>query len=55
MHGELGQVFGDKCCEAKLKSTSKADGLPREEYRGSLWVRSDGKQLSTSGHAGLLS
>lgn len=38
-----------------LKSTSKADGLPREEYRGSLWVRSDGKQLSTSGHAGLLS
>ena len=35
--------FGDKCCEAKLRSTSEAGGLPSEEYRGALWVRSDGK------------
>lgn len=26
--------FGDKCCEAKLRSTSKAGGLPSEEYEG---------------------
>jgi len=39
----IGKGFGDNCCEAKLRSTRKADGLPREEYRGALWVRSDGK------------
>lgn len=39
----IGKGFGEKCCEGKLRSTSEAGGLPSEEYRGALRVRSDGK------------
>lgn len=41
--GEIGKGFREKCCEAKLRTKSGAGGLPREENRGALWVRCNGK------------